>query len=157
MHQSLFTSSELLSSILSSSVFFSPISFSSFNHPPIVLLSSSLSPPLFLLHHRLPPLTLHLLLPSYSIHSSSSSLSSSSFPRGEPMCASCCSKGSNGVDRNSLAGIYSVCHTHTHTHVPSRHCRCCIKINEPSLANQVSQWEGNGILWSAISWWRSSL
>lgn len=53
--------------------------------------------PLFLLYHCVHP----LLFTS----SSSSSFSSPSFPRGEPMCASCCSKGSAGVDRAGLTGM----------------------------------------------------
>lgn len=120
------------------------------------------------------PLTL-LTFPSPLTTSSPSSplffFSSFVTPRGETLCASCCSKGSAGIDGASLAGMrYTVrvsVHMHTrtverapflaHTDTHCRHCRCCIKINELSLANQVSRWEGDGIPRSGIGLWRSSL
>lgn len=37
-----------------------------------------------------------------------------------------------------------------------QHCRCCIKINEPPLANQVSRWGGSGRRRSGMGSWRSS-
>ena len=133
MHQSLFPSFELPSSIPSSGCvfFFSlPVLFYLFFILLIILLTRlhlflmlsrflfstsasyyssflcpcsppffpplSLSPDCYSSPPPPPPLSLHpLLLLLFFL----------SFPRGEPMCASCCSKGSAGVDRASLTGM----------------------------------------------------